>query len=155
MLSSIMRHTVAYSTVFPLFLNADKHYRLVFSSLFEPRFAHKICFPLSPSLHCQRLFSALLTFTTLSQLVLKALDLFFPTSHSDEWRFPDISAKVAVFHPGGDRIGVLSRVLIKVSRSSGSVRVRVGSDQSDYHPPHTIRCQIYIMAPDNVQVHSP
>jgi len=149
MLSSITRHTVL-----PLFLNVDKHFRLVFSSLFESRFAHKIFFPLSPSLHCQRLFSAFLTSTTLSQLVLNALDLFFATGHSDERRFPDISAKVAVFHPRVNELGCYHGSLLKLIVVL-AVCGRVESDRSDYHPLHTIRCQIYIMAPDNVQVHSP
>jgi len=108
---------------FPLFLNVGKkHFRLVFSSLFESRFAHKICFPLSPSLHCQRLFSTLLAFTTLSHLVLNALDVFFATGHSDEWRLTDISEKVALSTPGRTNRGVITGPY-KISRSSGSVRV--------------------------------
>jgi hypothetical protein len=144
-----MRHTVAYSTVFPVFMNTDKHFRLVFSSLSESRFAHKICFPLSPPLRCQRLISV-----ALSQLVLNALDLLFTTDHTDEWIFPDISVKAAVFHPRVNESGCYHGSLYQ-SVVLQAVGECVESDRSDQHPPHTTRCQTNIMAPDNVQVHSP
>lgn len=114
----------------------------------------KCAFIFHPLLHCQRLLSAFIIFTTLSQLVFNALDLLFGMGHSQEWRFPDTAAKVAVVLPtvyeSGCYQGSLYKLLVILA-----VGGWVASDKSDCHPPHINRCQIYIMAHHSVQVLSP